>query len=253
MNSPVGNVDPSGLDDESGGTACYLDGLPMDCGTVFGVYDSGGAVICGSSCGPVAIPGVGFAFPSYGDDDSISWSFSFSATEKGITLTDAALAEVLGLPTNYSFGLGIGEIGSPDSLIAQKYRSTFNKAYGQALKRLKNQACSALYGGQGASTLASTQFEVLPIGGPNLGADTITLGYGGIVRLNSNGPMYNYPANARYFTYWKFGFSGGADVGTVFILHELGHELANVTNFPQDAGNAALITANTDSVLAACF
>jgi soluble lytic murein transglycosylase-like protein len=43
------------------------------------------------------IRGKGFAFLSFGADDTINWSFSFSDKYKGVVLTNAALAEMLGL------------------------------------------------------------------------------------------------------------------------------------------------------------
>ena len=104
--------------------------------------------------------------------------------------------------------------------------------------------------------MASTQYEVAPIGGPGVGADTVVPGAGGIVLLNSNGPMYDYSATSKYFKYWKGGFSGGSAVGSVFLLHELGHQLGDVTHFfNPDAGakNAARNAANTDRVLKNCF
>ena len=89
-----------------------------------------------------------------------------------------------------------------------------------------------------------------------VGVDTVVPGAGGIVRLNSNGPMYDYSATSKYFRFWKGGFSGGASVGTGFLLHELGHQLVKVTNFyTPDAGdaNAARNAANTNRVLKNCF
>jgi hypothetical protein len=68
--------------------------------------------------------------------------------------------------------------------------------------------------------------------------------------------MYDYGPNSKYFKYWKGGFRGGADVGTLFLLHELGHQLVNVTHFyTPDAGaaNAERNAANTNRVLKNCF
>jgi nucleoside phosphorylase len=68
--------------------------------------------------------------------------------------------------------------------------------------------------------------------------------------------MYDYGPNSRYFNYWKGGFRGGSAVGSVFLLHELGHQLGDVTHFfNPDAGakNAARNAANTDRVLKNCF
>lgn len=144
----------------------------------------------------------------------------------------------------------------PHKLIPKKYQATFNAAYTDALQPLKKPDCLKLYGGQGANIMASTQYEIAPIGGPNVGADTVVPDAGGIVRLNSNGPMYDYGPNSRYFNYWKGGFRGGSAVGSVFLLHELGHQLGDVTHFfNPDAGakNAARNAANTDRVLKNCF
>jgi hypothetical protein len=44
--------------------------------------------------------------------------------------------------------------------------------------------------------------------------------------------MFNYPSTTRYFAdIFRGGFGGGADVGTVIVLHEFGHQLSHITNF----------------------
>ncbi|HET9409269.1 MAG TPA: RHS repeat-associated core domain-containing protein [Candidatus Sulfotelmatobacter sp.] len=120
INNPLGLIDllgesvesnlvpyyrgPSGSDfgGFGGGPTCNVDGIDEPCDMV---GDS--AVQCpNNDCGPVPIfvqdDPVGFAIASYGADGSISYSFSFGATYGGVQLTDAAIAEILGLPTSVS-------------------------------------------------------------------------------------------------------------------------------------------------------
>ena len=54
------------------------------------------------------IDGGGFAFPTVAADGSISYTFSFDATYKGVPLTNAGLAETLGLPTRSVLGWLMG-------------------------------------------------------------------------------------------------------------------------------------------------
>jgi hypothetical protein len=74
------------------------------------MLSSGAAVQClNNYCGATPIPGTGgFGLPSYGADGSVNWSFSFPNVWGGVELTNAALAEALGLPTDDGSGDGTG-------------------------------------------------------------------------------------------------------------------------------------------------
>src|SRR5579864_209500 len=80
----------------------------------------GAAVDClANLCGLTAVSGpdgnyVGFVTPAYAIDDSISYNFSFTVYRSGVQLTDAALAEMLGLPTTAGAGPS-GSQAAPNS------------------------------------------------------------------------------------------------------------------------------------------
>lgn len=62
-------------------------------------------MVCNGACpGPVHVPLAGFAFPRVEANGDLNWSFSFPTVYSGINLTNAALAETLGLPSNISQG-----------------------------------------------------------------------------------------------------------------------------------------------------
>src|SRR2546429_10019400 len=73
-----------------------VDGMEVNSSVAEQWLHDSSARIC-PECTIRNIPGAGWAFPSMAADDSTSWSLSFSATYKGIQLTNAALTEALGL------------------------------------------------------------------------------------------------------------------------------------------------------------
>jgi RHS repeat-associated protein len=254
-NDPIDVTDPSGKSWWSSllidiGVAVAAAFLPEAIAAIFPAADDVDAAQAALASGNVAESSFVPTFATRGATAAIAGGIG-----------DAAAAGT-------SFGLSAGLGGAaaaqaaqdadqiPNKLVPKKYQATFNAAYTDALQRLKKPDCANLYGGQGAKIMASTQYEVASIGGPDVGADTVVPGAGGIVRLNSNGPMYDYSPTSKFFKYWKGGFRGGSAVGSVFLLHELGHQLGDVTHFfNPDAGakNAARNAANTDRVLKNCF
>jgi len=150
-NAPLTGVDPLGLlpNDaltgdgggcfELGCSTTYLNGMAISGMTAQMLLGMGAAVPCGNNCDPVHIQGVtqnggvqdlGWGFPGFDANGSPNWSFSFSLTSPGYTptegggytfaeytLTNAALAEILGLPGG---GSGQGQTTGPTSLPQQQ-------------------------------------------------------------------------------------------------------------------------------------
>jgi RHS repeat-associated protein len=101
-NDPINSADPSGL--------LTIDGIdwggPFAFSGVSGLLGFNGLAELppGVSAGANPVPG-GFAFPQVDAAGNISYSFSFSMMGRGgVPLTDAAIAEVLGLPGSAGFG-----------------------------------------------------------------------------------------------------------------------------------------------------
>ena len=123
-NNPLGLTDPSGLcpscDEphyevfDAAGSAddgCYLTfsctayvdefGMQLDSQFAQAALQNGSGAKC-PQCVATNVPGAGWAFPSLGADDSISWAFSFSADYVGSNgnvrpMNPEWIAEVLGL------------------------------------------------------------------------------------------------------------------------------------------------------------
>src|SRR5216684_4178084 len=117
-NNPLNAVDPLGLFKGdalgNGDDGCYLTfsctvfvdefGMQIDSQFAQEALHNGSGAIC-PQCAVTSVRGGGFAFASVGADDSIGWSFSFSAgylASDGNVYPRSAewLAEVLGLPSN---------------------------------------------------------------------------------------------------------------------------------------------------------
>jgi len=107
MNNPATSTDPLGLFTDavtpSGHGNCAIDGQAVSCAAMQGLASEGGGgetgTVINGDLNAVAVRGAGWAFPSVGANNSLNWSFSFSAAYNGQTLTNAGLAETLGLPT----------------------------------------------------------------------------------------------------------------------------------------------------------
>ena len=128
-NNPVSFTDPTGLGDPGGapagpwssapgggsigfyggGFSCTVDGLACGGNGGLGFLGRNGTALLPSGLSVVTpIDGGGFAFPTVAADGSISYTFSFDATYKGVPLTNAGLAETLGLPTGSVLGWLMG-------------------------------------------------------------------------------------------------------------------------------------------------
>jgi len=83
-----------------GGFGCTIDGLPCGGAGGTGVLGGNGTALLPSGLSTVTQVDGGFAFPTVAADGSINYSFSFDAAYKGVPLTNAALAEILGLPAD---------------------------------------------------------------------------------------------------------------------------------------------------------
>ncbi len=143
-NGPLNAIDPLGLvDPNSWGitgddNGCYLTfsctayhdqfGMSIDAQLAQMELQNGTAVNC-PNCVATSIPGAGWAIPSVAADDSISWSFTFSATtSSGKPITPAALTERFGLPTQVGDQNSAPDRGSQSSTancIARGLQSVF--------------------------------------------------------------------------------------------------------------------------------
>jgi RHS repeat-associated protein len=85
----------------SGGLSspCTLDGVATPCGSIGGGL--GGNEVAALPPGMSTVTSIngGYYFPTVDANGNLGYSFTFEATYKGVTLTDAALAEMLRLPT----------------------------------------------------------------------------------------------------------------------------------------------------------
>jgi RHS repeat-associated protein len=213
INSDIYN---EGLFDDS----CSINGSPAGCGAMMALGEMGGGgetgIFGSGDLNPVNIPGKGFAIPSI-TDEGINWSFSFNPsnyTFKGVTLTSAALVEILGLPADAATPL------------AARQQAALAAALGDVFHRLKNDKCAAFYGGHGADTLQSYGQSITfgPQDSPNVGGTPNDDHTGMILNSDPNGAFLS-PPSAFY------GAVGATQVQGFMIAHELAHNLVKYTGF----------------------
>src|SRR5581483_11245825 len=108
-----------------------------------------------------------------------------------------------------------------------------------ALNALKRKSCSNFYGGQGPQMLNQTQYRFLP-NAPTVGAWTILPDQGQSVStnvfINSQGPFITFAPTigerGPFGRYW----TTQAQFRGFILLHELGHQLSEITGFRPDPG-----------------
>lgn len=209
MNNPLSMIDPSGLHVAPGDEGCrtQLDGGDVPCGS--GLLGGDSTDVCPfNNCGPIPIPGHGFAFPSMGMDGSMNWSFSFSAEYKSSILTDAALAEMLGLP-----------IGSQTAL-QPRYQLILTPGLGDLFHRVKYGRCADFYGGQGLDALQ--QFS------ENISFGAVPTGAGGIPTPNHEGMILNEDPRGPFISPPipnSLGINTTIGTQSFIIAHELAHDV----------------------------
>ena len=129
----------------------------------------------------------------------------------------------------------------------QQYWDSFAEGFAAAQRALKKKKCAKFFGGVGPQTMDSTVYRFLPQD-PTTGAWTMDVNS---VAINSMGPYTRFDPNAFYFGQrWdRSQFRG------LLLLHELGHQLSNITGFVPDAGpNLLKINLkHTNEVMKNCF
>jgi RHS repeat-associated protein len=254
-NNPIAFVDPLGLFRSdavgSGDDGCYLTfsctvytdsvGMQIDSQVAEQELHNGSGVIC-PQCAVTAVNGAGFAFPSVGADDSISWSFSFAATNKGVSLTDAALAEMLGLPTVLTA-----------TAFSRQQETALVGALGDLFHRIKYGKCAAFYGGQGSDPLQTFGGNIIfgPMSRPAIGGTPT--GDGMILNSDPNGAFLSPPPSF-------YGAVGSTQVRSFIIAHELAHIVIGMPGFFTNdnpavfgAAGAARQTVNNLRVSSNCY
>jgi hypothetical protein len=175
----VSELGLSGSSSNSQSCTVFVDAFGMQVDSHFAqeALHNGSGAIC-PQCAVTSVRGGGFAFSSLGADNSISWSFSFPTVYAGIELTNAALAETLGLPSNLPQGT------------PKKYWDPFEQSFNTALKDLGKKKCGAYFGGQGPATMKATTYRFINLPDPNSGA--ATLEGGGTAVINPSGAYMTY-------------------------------------------------------------
>jgi hypothetical protein len=122
----------------------------------------------------------------------------------------------------------------------------FTQGFNAAMKALRKKSCSSFYGGQGAATMNASTYRFLDLG-LTAGAST-NPGFSVFVNSNPKGPYMNPPANF-------LGVRTAPGIRGLILLHELGHELSNITGFVADAGPSRLNInlQQTHEVINVCF
>jgi hypothetical protein len=133
--------------------------------------------------------------------------------------------------------------GLPHGTSPQYWR-VFRQGLKEAKKRLRKKSCGNFYGGQGPSTLDATQYRFLDLGSTGIGAST-NPGFSVFLNSNANGPYMSPPSNF-------LGVGGSKQIRGLIFLHELGHELANITLFVPDVGSD-VNQLQSSLVVAHCF
>ena len=197
---------------------CVADGFEMPCDMVTDLLQSGAAVEC-PQCQIRNIPGAGWALPTVGGDNSITWSFSFPTVYGGNQLPNAGLAEALGLPTSLS-GVSpspgmIGEISLQELKNAVRARLT------------SSSKCGSLYrGGLGRAliVLQKTQYiNVESLAGFGSHPAAVAFTYGTITWLRTGGsPTFQMQAFEMQITLLvhelRHGSGYGREIDANYVL-----------------------------------
>jgi len=160
-------------------------------------------------------------------------------------------------PTAYIDSLGTeSEKPSLDSAVSQDAAAQITVGFNAALARLKNDNCKKLFGCNAEAKLRSTTYFTYKGGAEGGYTDPNHKD----VYLNLQGALFN----ARSDGYIKLPRQNGnghyllgdaAAVQAFVLLHELGHELSDVTGFVPDGGkgNESKNRDNSLKLLGKCF
>jgi RHS repeat-associated protein len=143
-----------------------------------------------------------------------------------------------------------------------KYVNAFNSAFTNALQRLADPECAALFGEGPVQAFQSASYSFRKLGGPTVdGEENVSVtgaatfpGTPPSVFINTQGPFMTQvmfvPGKSGPQTLDMGTGLRGADFGGLLLLHELGHVTGK---FGRDVGNAKLNRAYTQMVLDHCF
>lgn len=226
---------------------CTIDNVAASCGSAYQLVSAGAAQVVPIGFGSWEDNGNGGLVMGRITDDGISYNFSNPEEiaegfnqYKGV-LTNAALAEMLGLPDNFDFSSQLPR-GAPQWQI-----QALADGMGVAIHQLKKDSCSNFYGGQGLSTITSTHYSFQPLGSEEI-ARTVS---SSSVFINSNGSyMTSAQGSPEGLT---FGVPTRSMFRGITLLHELGHQLSDVTGFKKDNNNPNLNLHQTKMVKQQCF
>jgi len=244
-NNPMNATDPSGLDMCLAGGLCdnsfaglnpalgnsgwvLVDGVPQP--------SSVGDLILANGWGTPGPANAGWGHSQPGKYGG-SFSLIFTAGAGGWTWTNNLNGAELSPAAASEEGLFADNGGLPAQLpigTPQRFWNPFTQALNEAEKRVQKKRCSAFYAGQGLATLKATQYRFLDLG-TTAGGSTNHPGFSVFLNSNPNGPFMNPP---RSF----LGINGPLGIRAFILLHELGHELSNITGFVEDAGANRLNT-----------
>jgi RHS repeat-associated protein len=257
-NAPLSSLDPSGKEATPSGciagdlNVCFgrddsinwfsaeyhggmslVDGMEVPTNFAMQLLEMGAATLCpGNNCGGFSNKYIGSNGKSYSYVASASGPVWIN-NSNGSEISDSAAAEV---------GLRAGLL--PRGTLAS-YGEAFFAGFNTALHRLGRKRCSKLYGGQGAATMALTNYRIMDF---PAGSTTIAQTFG----------QFNVQINATLYMGSKapkvlgLGLSGG-NFQAFVLLHELGHQLDFITAFKPDAGLPPLQMANNQKVVENCF
>jgi hypothetical protein len=150
--------------------------------------------------------------------------------------------------STFSFAFQVNVAGNLPPGTPQRYWEPLKQGLGNARKALKRKSCAAFYGGLGPQTLDATQYRFLDMQSPTTGAATISPTS---VFINSKGPFITYAPAVGQIGPFGRAWTQGQFRGFI-LLHELGHQLSDITNFKADAGSP-LNQVQSRRVLSACF
>jgi hypothetical protein len=243
-NNPLALVDPSGLAPQP---------LDINCG-----LDATGTYSCIDNVPPPGTGGTGVGGGAGGTGGGVGQpcSLDLSGPEAHALSADF---RPCGVPTSGSNGGGAsGSCSNLPSGTSPTFCRALQQGLQNALRALRRRKCSNFYAGQGAQTLSQTLFRFVP-NAPNAGAWTIPPGPGQSVStnvfINSNGPFVTFtPTPGQQGPFGRYWGSQGQFQGFI-LLHELGHQLSEVTGFQPDGGpqNTQLNISQSQQVMNACF
>ena len=166
-------------------------------------------------------------------------------------------------PGWYLFSAWIQEVFVGPRL-PDKVRDQIDKALEEVKELLKKEKCKNLFGGKGLETLQGTDYRALNLGKPTVDSEGAVRVEGArtlsstLVVVNLQGPFFDpvqFVPGARTNPV-QFGRDLGVDpnqVPSLILLHELGHQLSEITGFKPDANNSELNKSQSEKILENCL